>query len=686
MKAEMKEQITEEFNRNIAEYFNVAQDQRNEIMRSFLYFNCHTLDQTDPNTGLPIKLKRNTNISVLPAIIKAVAGSEAMEARTLDIVPIDDDQYDIEADIMDDAVSFAQHKSGWKDAYDLAKRDTAICGIGATVSYLDMSKKKAISGYPVCKRVHPSYLFYDTSGCGQDLNDTAKWCGYVDPMHIRDLHEYVEEKTGKKVETPDVTDSLFSVQFLDFNRNQHNIDLLYHYFFRKRERAYDVKNPMFSDEVFQEVVGPDPVALEILAGWADETGVDTQAPYWTLDKHEFSELRETMEAIQRHTKEVFEIEFSTRSVECIYRAEFALGQCLEYSKCYSQDEYPLNFMTGYFDEYKGVFYGFARPLSFVQDALNIAMDDLLDYSHTAPTGGKAWIKGAADDIKLIRDSKANEDPLTPIPRDAELIPKQLASSPQILIETVKLLIDLMPRSIGIGQEFLSVLTTGKMTDSLFGRIIRQSFAVLQDFSSSSANNSKRQGQLFIDMMLSVAKVEDGRILPMLSPGYKEKDYIRLTKQNLATNYVVRVMERPVTEDERMENNKIFMQILDKAQGAGLNLIPSIIENLRIDQGKKDELIELATPKPQQPDPMDVESIQANIRLLNAQAMKLEADAEEKRTTMPHKEDEIRSEISENAASAAEKFTKADLISTENIMKMVQTMTGGEHDRRASIRQ
>ena len=674
-----EQKIIDDFERNLRDYFTIADRQRREIYHSFAYMDCNDMRTEQIMGGLssttgPTSNKRKTNINLISAIVYGVAGSEAMQERHIDVVPIDDDQYDIEADIMDDCVDYAQHASNYKMAFDLRKRDAAICGIGATVKYLDMTKREAISGIPYCKRVYPAFLFYDTSGHGQDLNSTANWCGYVDPMRVDDLVEHVKEKIGKKYQggTDVVGGTGFSSEFMGGSlTTEMRVDLLYHYFWRENVKVRDTQNPIYSDETFRQIMAEDDVALELMARFAEAARVDVDAPFWTLSKEEFTDFEETMEAIERHTEEEFEIKSSTRNVKCYYRAQFALGHLLEWSKSYSQNEYPLSFVTGRFDETRGTYYGLVRPLSFVQDALNIVMDDLLDYAHKAPRGGPVYVKGAADDLKALKASQANEDDLTPISQTTEIIPKQLASSPQTLLETAKLLIELMPRSIGIGQEFLGIISTGMMTDSLFGRIVKQSFAVLQDFASSSANASKRDGQIFIDMMLSVAQVEDGRILPILSPGHQEKDYIRLTKQNLARQYVIRVIERPVTDDERMENMKILLQLAPNMQQANVNILPAIIENMRIDYNQKQELLEMATPKPQEPNPMDVESVKANIRLLNAQAMKLEADAKEKMAMLDYKDEQIQSEIDKNKASAFKDISQADASKRGMDIKAIQ---------------
>jgi len=201
-------------------YFITARDQRDEISLSYLYmshYNTALKKQKKPDLNASWDGSSDGNfqgISLAPAIINGISGNEAMQERNLDVVPIDNADYDAEADIMDDCVECAQYMSEWREVVKQRKRDAFICGIGATAIYLDTTSHDNISGDPVCQRVDPQYLFFDNSGRGRDINKSANWCGYGDPMTIEDLHEYIEEKLGKKGEHAG-TPSSFYAQFTE---------------------------------------------------------------------------------------------------------------------------------------------------------------------------------------------------------------------------------------------------------------------------------------------------------------------------------------------------------------------------------------------------------------------------------------------------------------------------------------
>ena len=657
------EDILADLNKNLERFFVSTNNQRKEIRQSFSYMNNH-IRQEETN------LKTDSaNISLLPAIVRGVACSEVLEERSIRIIPNDNEEYDIDADIMDDAVTYAQYAGLWKNNYDIAKRNTAICGLGATVTNLDMTKKIAVSGIPKCRSIHSSLVFYDTSGNGKEINDTANWCGYVDIMSNEDLIEYVKEKTGDKDFTSQAGGSEFNNRFLEgFSKEIYDADLLYHYFYRENEPVHDTENPLFSNDEFKQLISQDDIATELLSGWTDSANVRLDASYWVLEPKQYRELKDTVKAINELSGGDYECKSSKRMIKAYYKCEVGLGVILSKSRSFSQNEFPLQFITGYYDEEYGSFYGLVRPLSFVQDALDDVMSNLLDYADTAAHGGAVYAQGAADDIKTLKKSQANKDKLTPISASTTITSKQLASSPQVLLETARLLIELMPRAIGVGQEFLGVMTSGDMTDSLFGRIIRQSFAVLEDFTANSANYCQRQGQVFIDLMESVAKVEDGRLLPILSPNHTEQDYFQLSRQNIARSYALKVVERPVSLDEKKETLKMLVQLYPQMQQSGKDISPAIIDALPMDYTEREKLSKLTTPTPPAVNPDEVAMMKANTRLINAQAAQLESAAQENQSTMPLNADKMQSEIDKNLASAAKSSADAQAKGKETTLK------------------
>lgn len=645
--------LIQEFNRNASNFFASTNVQRQEIYSSYEYREGHQWSGEE-QAERKRKDKAITVINLAAPLIRAVSGTECMMDKKLAFVPIDD-QYDDEADIMDDAVSYAQYASGYDSEQSLAREDAATCGIGATVTYLDMTKKNAIAGVPVVERIFPGFLGYDNSGRGGQINKKARWCFYADPVNSVKLDEYIESKLEDSRKEPPMGAGDYKAFLMSFSRqeNQHQIEFIYHYFWWKYDDIYDVANPFLEQgQELGAIIMQDEDVANLIGDVADKLKIDWQAGYWSLDKESFTAMKNAMETVALLTDiELPELEFSRRKGKCYYRAEFARGMLLSKSRSYTQGGHPLNFATGYFDEVLGIYYGMMRPISWVQDALNISVSDFLGYARSAAHGGNAYIKNAGEAFERIKKEKANEDSLTPLPQNAEVIPKSLPATPEVLIQFIRLMMEVMPRTLGLGQEFLGVITTGDMTESLYGKVMKQSFAVLANFANNSASYSVRQGEIFMDIIRLMADANDGMILPILSPGHEGPQYIRLRKQNLASEYAVRIVERPMTADERQETANNLSQLLPVAKEFGVNLFPMYARYLNMDQKDRKEMVEMATPKPQQPDPMNQALLQSQIRLGNAQAVKLEADAAQTQNTLNLAAPETESVIEKNLAQA-----------------------------------
>lgn len=654
-------EILADFTKFVGDFFPATVRQRDEIYRSYEYRDCRQIDATmlqERNA----KDKAVTVINLAAPLIRAVSGAECMQDKAIDYVPMDE-EFDAEIDIMADCVEYAQYASGYDSEQSMAREDAATCGLGATVTNLDFSKKDFIAGIPNVERIFPGFLFYDNSSRGARINTRAQWCGYGDPMDIDALTDYIKDKLGAKKADETSGSSPFVAELLTFS-NQDNlasIDMLYHWFWWEYADIFDVANPFLDQQsTFGQIIVEDDDAVNLIGATANKIKIDWQASYWSLDTESFTELKNTIETIALLLGvEVPELEFSKRKGKCYYRAEIARGAVLSKSRSFTQGGHALNFITGYYDETGGIYYGMMRPISFVQDALNLSMSDFLSYAKTAGHGGAAYIQGAGDAFERIKKEKANEDALTPLPPGAIVTPKALMNTPQVQVEMIRLLMELMPRTLGLGQEFLGIITSGDMTDSLYGKVMKQSYAVLANFNNASAGYSKRQAEIFMDIIRLMAEANDGMILPILSPNKKEERYIRLRKQNLAMNYSARIVERPMTVDERQNTFNTLSQLAPQFQQAGVNIMPVLAKYANLDMEDRQQLIELSTPQPPPPNPLNDNLLKSQADLQSAQAAKLMADAQETTATLTKTVEKLQTEIEKNSAQTMQILAEAD---------------------------
>lgn len=647
--------LVTEINTNLSEYYTVTWRQRQELFRSYQYRDCMQWDSERYNERKRLD-KAITVINMAAPIVRAVAGADLMQAKKLEYVAMDP-QFDAESDIMGDGIDYAQHVSGYESERSIAAEDACTCGIGGTVTYLDMSFKDAIAGRPVMERIFPGFMGFDNSARGSRMNEKMRWCFYADPVNSRNLDDYIAEAQGNKKSLPEGAGD-YKGFLMSFSQQQNiaYIDFLYSYFWWEYETIYDVKNPFAPGQVDAQLaqrITQDPAATNIIGEVCQKIKIDWEASFWSLDKESFTALTNAIEAIGLLLQfEPPELESSQRKGKCYYRAEFARGLLLRKSRSYTQHGHALNIMTGYFDETTGEYYGLMRPLSYVQDCLNEAVSDMRDYTHSSSHGGNAYIAGASESIERIKKEKAYQDALTPVPAGAVITAKSLPTTGQSLVSFIQFLTDVMPRVLGLGPEFMGIISSGTMTDSLYGKVMKQSFAVLSNFTNNAAIYDRRQGEIFIDIIRLMAEANDGMVLPILSPGKEGDQYMRLLKQNLATEYAIRIIEKPMSKDEKQDSFNIISQMFDKMpQNVQAGVLPELLKLSNLDHETKDAMVKAATPQPQQPDPVNQALLTSQTAYQNAQAQKLTAEAQETMEQLPKLIAKLESEATKNNAQA-----------------------------------
>lgn len=668
-----------DFHRNTMDFFAATALQRQEILRSYEYRDCHQWSAKDLKERDRLD-KTSTIINMAAPLIRAVSGTEVLQDKKLDYVALDD-ALESDADAIGDAVSYAQYVSGYDAEQSTAREDAATCGIGATVTWLDMSIRGAIAGRPVVERVFPGFLFYDNSSRGVRLNERARWCGYADPVNSDELDDRIMRMDGKKPvysfasgQSSGGDLSGYLSPFVQMARLT-KIDFIYNYFWWEYEDIYDITNP-FADEksILAQIVGMDDDAANVIGEAAQSIRIDWQAPAWSLTPEGYKDLQNALEVIEGITGvEVVKLNMSKRRGKCYYKAQIARGAVLEKSRCYTQNGFPLNFIPGYYDETQNIFYGMMRPLSYVQDALNVSLSDFLGYVKSAAHGGGAWITGPVDALESIKRTRANEDSITPLPLNTQVTPKALPSTPQALVEFIRLMMEIMPRALGLGQEFLGIITSGDMTDALYGKVMRQSYAVLANFANNSASYSRRQGEIFVDIVRLMADVEDGKSLPIIDTEPGGDRTFRLYRQNLASEYMVRIVERPMSADERQDTFNKLAELVPQYLQAGINIMPILSRYAPLDAKDRTELVQLSSPQPQQPDPANQALVQSQINLGNAQAEKLVAEAASIRAALPYAEEKVESEIYKNNATAVKAYAESGANTGELSLSQIAEM-------------
>lgn len=657
-----------QFSRNIGNFFNESDLQRTEIFRSFEFRDGHQW------TGRELQVrtkadKKTFTVNLSAPFIYTIAGIHCMSDMATEIISMDE-EYDPQASAMQRAAMYVRGVSGFDIEQSKAYGDALACGIGGVVTWLDTSHKEKISGLPVVDRIFPGFLFFDKSIRSGKVNRKSSWCGYADPVSRETLQERISEYP--KAETGASDPKGFLTSFLN-GESVNDVEFIYHYFYRKREPIIDVLNPFTgADDVLTKAVLEDEDVANIIGSFAKKVNLNLQATYWSLNPEEYKDLRKSLKLIEALRPSDYDpLQTSTRKGYCYYHAEFAGGYLLYNKKTYTQDGFPLNIITGRFDETRGVYYGILRPLSEVQHALNMSFSDLVSYVSTVSNGGSAYISfpdGGGEALERIIKEKRNENAITPLPDGASVTPKALPNTPQVLIEAVRLMVDILPKLAGVTPELMGAVSSGDMTGALFGQIIRQSSYALEEFRNNGADSAIRQSEIEIAIAKMIASTNDSLVLPILYGDNTEQRF-RLMQQDLGREYAVRRIERPMTEDEKQDAFNKIIELIPILRDSGIDvsgICKMIIKKYApLSYQDRQKIEEILTPQPAQPDPLNQSLLEAQVRLTNAQALELESQAQKQTNESAVTQAMDESQIELNLAKVNKtKAETADILTTK----------------------
>jgi hypothetical protein len=693
-------EILADYSKNLSKFQSTYNLQRMEIS------NCYEMKAGHQFTGEETADRKHLDkpvvtVNVAASYIDAIAGSDVVNGKRAEYVPAHGG-YDKEADLMNDAAKYIEYTSGLESERLMSMKDTLTCGIGSYVNHQDYTKKHAIAGEPKVTRIYPAFTFFDTSVRGSRINADAKFMGYVDPVDCDSLTQYIEEKKGKDYASDGYAygggaDTLWFMSYLRADNIQ-NLEFLSYYFWWDFEPLYDVKNPFTEGTTMFRVIQENEDAANLLGELLVELRIDQMQPYYSFNGDQYKRFKEFMEALELLTGvQVEKLEYSKRQGRCYYKAEIARGMVLTKSKCFTQDGFPQVFIVGNYDEVLGIYYGLMRPLFDLQRALNFSYSDLLGYVSDVATGGGAYVKGSIDNIKKLQESKANAKKLTYITQDMDIIAKAKADTLSSLTTFIQITLDLFPKVLGTPPEFMGTLSTKDMGSGLYAQVMKQATLALSSFANNSAGAIKRQAEINVDFAKLLARQIDGYPIQILSPNKEQKDFEYLTKDRLADQYKIIVVERPMNADERREIWQQFNELAPIALQSGANMgkfMTAAVEYAPIDLDARNQIIDSFTPPPPPPpDPLNQALVESQVAMqqaqaadLGAKAKKASAEADKIAASIGTEDDQAKlqliktiSEIELNQAKAEQTMASIG----DKIMSRMDAMESKMHERKES---
>lgn len=660
-----KQRVIEQFQRRVSGFLSDSDEWRRESERMRDIYNGYPAngDNSENYTWKKLNpsnrdtLKRTTvepvKISLAPAYCRAVCGSLLRDRKRVAAINMSNTtSLSREADVMDDMFQALEEMTQVDSVKYRMVTEAAITGVGASVFYLDMTVKQAPFGVPM--EEEKQYVFFDKGRNGKLDSDEIAWCGYADPVYKQDLDEYVER--NNELDIPASSD--FSAQLLEYvdADDQGDIDFIYHYFWREWTQIYDVRNAFRDNrQFFEQLASQEPLIDEVIIDVVKRLNLHIDEEYFSFDKEEYSQFKEMLENVEYIGRELGDDSFvmpefavSKREGRMYYRAEFAGGRLLKAGRSFTSQCHPMNFVTAFWDSRAGHHYGLMRHLSFPQKELEKSLTSMQSYSERSARGGNKGLRGAGDKTKIIKEFIETGAETIPL-GDTEIVPYGSPDAAQAHMQAVQMFLQLMPKTLGVSDAIFAEVMSGNMTSALFKQLKEQISLANAEFSFAIDRSDLIRGYIYRDITFDMATMVEGDgAIPIKYYVGDRENLVMLSRKSLARYYGVRLVQRPASMDEKKEMAQMLLDVFpDQLKGA---ITPIIFDLLPLDQQVKDTAAQAMQPPP--PDPMQqqiqMEQIQAQIRLTNAQAAQLENTAQRELAGMS--EDMAQAELDNRKAA------------------------------------
>jgi hypothetical protein len=637
------QKICDDFARRVPNFYDTTEDWRQESAIMDEYYDHHPtetggFDVTDNGSAgklnqkvVPNPTKRvAANASVVTAWINGIVGLLVRDQKQI-VAYSANEKEEPEAHGLNKGFRYFDAVTHRPHVKTEMLTSSCIRGVGATVTYLDFSIDGAIAGQPVYEE--KENIFFDKSYNGKLYSDQMGWCGYAEPMYQEALDEYVEKCSTEKgyIGMPCPTslkDKIFEYKSYE---DQEEIDFLYIYYWREYRKVWDIENPFkVMPEFLVMLTGEYPEAANVFAETAQALQLDFEQSHFTLDDSDYKKFKALLENMEFMTgQEVPEIEASSRMGRAYYKAEFANGLLLKAGRTFTSQCHPMSFTSAYYDKTYGYHYGLMRPLSQYQKMLNSALSDYMTYAKRSASGGNVSVSGAADTIDIIKKAMEGGNQVTPALNGMEIRNIGTPDAGQSMMGVTDMILKLIPMSMGMPPELFGMLSTGDMTSSLMNKIKQQMSATLSHLANGFDRSSLCDGWIMRDLMITMAQGIKGKLeLNFVLGG--EEGVFELSRNDLARNYTIQLIEREATRDEQLESYEKLVEWADRflTPEQKANAAPVFLKAAPLYLDKKKEIV--AAIQPPQADPamqqMQQRQAEANVRLIEAQALQLENQA------------------------------------------------------------
>lgn len=668
-------------------WFNYAQIMRNVFAGHSTYYGDGDDEAYKLNLKHNVATSSMRNVSVAPAIIKAVVGNLLQNEKQFVAYSTDANAKQQE-EAMNKGLKYCNAETHRKSVKMQQTIEAAVTGIGGAVASLDFTREDAPAGAPVLE--FKRNIMFDNNMDGVFDSNRISWCGYSESMNRADLLEYIDNIDKKDYigihSGYDINNQLLS----NTNNNyKDNTDFLHVYFWFEYITVYDVDNPFVaSPDDFAEIANNHPEAANLIADVATKLKINYEQQSFVLKKEELKEFESAIENIETLTGIEIELKKYPRQCKQHYKAEFGDNKLLTAGEAFTSQCHPMSFVVCEYDSFLGEPIGLMRTLAKYQFMLNEAVTVMMKYAKDAPKGGAGLATGFGDDAETFKQFKSAlnndvESAYNVIFGDEKANFRGLATVDAFAASSgvVEYITRQMFASIGMQAGLFESLISNNKTATEIRDNQEKITAALGSFAANLDKSTLLDGFILRDLVYEIASnVQDAKQVTFVLGG-KEGSFA-LGRQDLSRGYSMRLVERDLTRDEQMEDfiaieNLISKTVTDPMQLA--KVAPILIELHPAKLENKEKLLQALQPAPPNPqmEQLAMQNQMLDLRIKQSTATAQEAMAMEAQANAKAKVEQIQVDIAKKASEIEKNDATTEKTNVDAAVAAMELVSGYE---------